>query len=296
MAISGLWKEATSFQASALKQGTGWNPVHAIPTEGIPLRQSPAHTAQGGDGQTPGLVPDMLTENQDPFAYGDEVDFSGNEWGYGPETGTSTRPGQGVPTQDFRGYTPEGFPEGLNDFQATTENADWREIRIGDNRAVPKVARQNETVTEGWENKETGGVEDPQQSDDSQYTMQTSMQQRDKVRAGSQAAAGRANEYDAPIGSRRVTWSQRIKPWSGGQRHYDMYPFQAEQLVRPFLYRNAGTGRTEWLGANEAFNYQVAPLQRQPVPDPYSGNPIPGPGNVYDEEASNVQSWIDVEY
>lgn len=304
MPISGLWKEAVSWEASALKQGTGFNPVHRIATEGPAIRQSDAHTAQGGPGVplSESSPPLELTEYQDPFAYPDEVDFDNPEWGYGPETGTSTRPNAGNLAPDHRGYTPQGFPTpqeypiGPGTGVGPPEGNEYRDIRVGDNRSSAKLGFKNETVSEGWINKETGGVEDSQESSDVQYTMQTSFQQRDKFRAGSQAAAGRANEQDAPIHSYRPTWAQRIKPWSGGQRHFDMFPFQADQMTRPFLYRNAGTGEVEWMGANEAYNYQVGALQRQPVPDPYSGNPIPGPGNTYDEEASNVQSWIDVEY
>jgi hypothetical protein len=153
-----------------------------------------------------------------------------------------------------------------------------------------KLGDKEETVGEGWVNKETGGVIDAVDADVSQVYMQTSMVQRDKVRAGSQRGAGSASEYDAPIGSWRPTWGVRIKPWSGGRRHYDMTPRRQDQINRPFWYRSAGTGYRRWMAANEAFNYQVEPLQRQPVADPYAGTRVPD--NVYTDETHNwVDSW-----
>jgi hypothetical protein len=156
-----------------------------------------------------------------------------------------------------------------------------------------KLGDKNETVGEGWENKIVGAAEDSVVSSPEQYERQTSMQQRDKVREGSQNPnSGTASEQLAPIGSWRPTWPQRIKPWSGFRRHYDMFPRQQNQVIRPFWYRNAGTGYPEWLGPNA--QRMQEPLQRQPVPDPNAGVLVPSSGNVYQEESYPVQDYVNV--
>lgn len=294
MAISGLWQQSQG-QSGAAKWGTGINPIHAIETMGEPLRSSEVPTGYG-PGAPPQDVPYVLTDvsgTEYDMEYADSV-----EWGYGPVTATDQRLGWDADNTQARQKTPSAWPPpGPDAPNGGIKGGILRRIRIGDNRAVSKASWQNETVTEGWENKEVGTVSNAETSDPAQYERQTSMQQRDQVRVGSQNPnTGTASEYTAEIGSWRPTWGKRIKPWSGGQRHYDMFPWQAEPLIRAFLYRNAGTGYPEWLGANEAFNYQVDPLQRQPIPDPYGGNPIPASGNVYEEESSNVSTWEDAWY
>jgi hypothetical protein len=239
-------------------------------------------------------VPEILTEPDPGF----EEASSHYLWGYGTETGTSTRPGLGINSDVSRGQTPTDYPspDGPEGGYATSVNADWREHQIGDNRDEAKLGFKEETVSEGWENKPVGPVENAKVSDVTQYEMQTSMTQRDKVREGSQMQMSRASEYMAPIASARPTWGQRVKTWSTGRRTWDMLPRAQDQMVRAFNYRNAGTGIPEWLAANEAFNYQLQPLQRQPVPDPNAGVQVPQSGNVYQEESSDVSTWVDVWY
>ena len=300
MAISGSWKAANSFSATARKWGTGINPVHSINTMGDPLRSSEVTTMSGPNAPGPRPYPAILADPGEALEwhFGPDEDYGSDIWGYGYDTGTADRPNLGTETQDFRGTTPGDYPSpgyhqggipGGNSYRAKNHGG-----RVTDKA---KLGYKNETVTEGWRNKTVDGVEDSETSNVAQYERQTSMQQRDQVRAGSQNPnSGTASEYKAPIGSWRPTWGQRQKPWSGGQRHYDMFPFQADQLVRPFLNRQAGTGYREWLAANEAYNYQVHPLQRQPVPDPYAGVPVPQYGNVFEEESYPVQSWVNVWY
>jgi hypothetical protein len=289
MAITGNFLESVGY-ASARKWGTGWNPVHAIDSE-IP-RDKPIPTEQGPNATGPETLPEGLLNPQDEapeYGYTDE-EFSSMTWGYGPQTGTSDRPGADVSTQQMRGFTMQGYP-GMGNDPGPPGGADLRSMEHGDFSGVSaKLGDKEETVGEGWVNKVTGGVIDATVSDPSQYEMQTSMVQRDKVREGSQAQAGRASEYTAPIGSWRPTWGNRIKPWSGGRRHWDMTPRRQDQIIRPFWYRQAGTGYRQWMAANEAFNYQVEPLQRSPVPDPYAGQETPG--SVYTDESHNwVDSW-----
>jgi hypothetical protein len=297
MAISGTWLEANQYSKDASKWGTGINPVHAIFTGGPPLRSGPVITGYG-----PGQPGNTLNQEiTDPGAYQDwdylDEEYANSPmWGYGEQTGTADRPGLDQSTEDLRGRVPDSWPSSLiqrglpGGTQIRAENkgaTDLDGAKLGD---------KEETVGEGWENKATGEVVNAKVSDPAQYEMQTSMTQRDKVREGSQRGDGSASEYSAPIGSWRPTWGQRKKPWSGFRRHFDMFPFQADQINRPFLMRQPGTGYQEWMVANEAFNYQVGPLQRQPVPDPYSGFTVPDPGNVYQEESSNVSNWVNAWY
>lgn len=297
MAISGAWLEANQNSAGAQKWGTGINSVHAIFTGGPPLRSGPVITGYG-PGQ-PGNS--MNLEMIDPgtitdWDYLDQDYANSPTWGYGEQTGTADRPSLDQSTEQLRGSVPAEWPSSL--IQRGLPGG--TQIR-GQNKGATdldtaKLGDKEETVGEGWENKTVGLVDNAKVSDPIQYEMQTSMTQRDKVREGSQRGSGSASEYSAPIGSWRPTWGQRRKPWSGMRRHFDMFPFQADQINRPFLVRQAGTGYSEWMKANEAYNYQVSPLQRQPIPDPNAGFPVPDAGNVYQEESSDVSNWVNVWY
>jgi hypothetical protein len=297
MAISGAWLEANQNSEGAQKWGTGINAVHSIFTGGPPLRSSPVITGYG-PGQPGNSVNVEIT---DPGANNDwdylDQDYANSEmWGYGEQTGTADRPSWGQSTEELRNTVPDEWP-GAPKMRGLPGGTEIRAINKGaTDLDSAKLGDKEETVGEGWENKQVGSVTNAKVSDPSQYEMQTSMTQRDKVREGSQRGDGSASEYSAPIGSWRPTWGQRIKPWSGFRRHYDMFPFQAEQINRPFLSRQSGTGYAEWMKANEAYNYQVSPLQRQPVPDPYAGFQVPDSGNVYQEESGDVSNWVNVWY
>jgi hypothetical protein len=297
MAISGAWLAANENSAGAQKWGTGINAVHSIFTGGPPLRSGPVITGYGPGQPGNSVNLEMIDPGVvDDWDYLDQ-DYANSEiWGYGDQTGTADRPGLGTPTQDFRNNVPDNWPAALIPRGlpgGTTIRAENKGASDGDDA---KLGDKEETVGEGWENKQVGDVTNAKVSDPIQYEMQTSMTQRDKVREGSQRGDGSASEYSAPIGSWRPTWGQRLKPWSGFRRHYDMFPYQADQINRAFLYRQSGTGYQEWMVANEAYNYQVSPLQRQPVPDPNAGFAVPDPGNVYQEESADVSNWVNVWY
>jgi hypothetical protein len=292
MAITGNYLSSNAY-TGARKWGTGINPVHWLtdPNEGRPGK--PIHTGTGPNGSPSAQLPENLLDDTVPeYGYTDE-DFSSAIWGYGYDTGTADRPGLGISTEDSRGST-KNFPSRTQPGPPSGDSI--RRLEKGAQRTNDALVTPSETVSEGWRNKTVDSVNNARVSDPSQYEMQTSMTQRDKVREGSQRGAGSASEYTAPIGSYRPTWGMRLKPWSGKQRHYDMTPRVQDDIPRPFWYRQAGTGYVEWMRANEAFNYQVHPLQRQPVPDPYAGFPIPAPGNVFEEESSDVNSWVNVWY
>jgi len=292
MAITGNYLQSVGY-TGARKWGTGINPVHGIASDETPVRTSDVTTATGPNAYDPNKrIPEILLNPLDEnpeYGYTDE-EFSSMVWGYGPSTGTSDRPARDVESAQFRGYTTKGYP-GMSNEPGPTGGADIRQLSHGDfTGSMAKLGDKEETVGEGWENKQVAGVADAVDADPAQVYMQTSMTQRDKVRTGSQRGAGSASEYTAPIGSWRPTWGMRVKPWSGGRRHWDMTPRRQDQINRPFWYRAAGTGYRRWMEANEAFNYQLEPLQRQPVADPYAGTKVPD--NVYTDESHNwVDSW-----
>src|SRR5215469_3799482 len=251
MAITGNFLQSVSY-TGARKWGTGINPVHSLSMDDDPTRLGDVKTAQGPNKYDPNItVPAQLLNPLDEnpeYGYTDE-DFASQIWGYGPSTGTSDRPGPDVSTQQARGYTTKLWPGVAPDMgtapggSGPPSGLNIRQESHGDfTGSVAKLGDKEETVGEGWVNKVTAGVADAVDSDPAQVYMQTSMTQRDKIRAGSQRGAGSASEYSAPIGSWRPTWGMRIKPWSGGRRHWDMAPYQQDQINRPFWYRQPGTG------------------------------------------------------
>lgn len=275
MPITGTWKERQAVQAGATKWGTGWNPIHAIPS-GFGRSDTPPNLIYDGT-EAQGQIDPSITDQYTPdhLGYSDE-DMANVLFGYGTETGTSERPPVGTDTNrasagQFPAYGPRksGIPGGTA----------IRSKDVGAELTTTPKQTPDEDVAQGWRNKTVGDVEDSTVSDPSQYEMQTSMTQRDKVREGSQAQAGRASEYMAPIPSRRDTWGQRLKFWSGEARHYDMTPRAQDQIIRPWWARNAGTGYADWMGPNEM--YVSEPLQRTSPPDPYQGDTTP----VSDEPA-----------
>lgn len=267
-AIGGLWASKNIPQSSApigtyatyKQQGTGWNPIHA--QRGGPGR----NIAPDG---TVTLLDSTLTEEYQPDGYTQE-DGSNVLWGYGTQTGTSDRPPLGdnaadaehrISTKDFPTWGPRkgGILGG----------ARIRSInRGGKANVTAKLSPTDENPTQGWLNKEQSYVEDATVSDPSQYVMQTSMTQRDQTRAGSQAASGRENQYDAPIKSRIP--GMRAKFWGGEMRHGEMLPKSQDQKLRPYSLRTAGTGRRSDMYVNEMY---VSEPKTRVVPD----NPYPGP-------------------
>jgi len=301
MAFAGNFQSTFAMMSGAEKWGHGINPIHYVEGAGYGGRtEKEIHTMQGPDSnQTQMLDPNLLDPGEyREYGYTDE-EFASATWGYGESTGTADRPPLGTATQQFRGVGPDDAWPGAPMEPGLVPGGTW--LRAENKGAAAgvtaKLGDKEETVGEGWQNKLTGMVENAATSDPSQYEMQTSMVQRDKVRQGSQNPnTGTASEQMAPIESYRPTWGMRIKPWSGGRRHYDMTPREQNMIIRPFWYRTAGTGYVEYMPQNQAFNYQVAPLTRMPVPDPYAGVPVPSSGDVYQEESYPVQDYVNVWY
>lgn len=267
MALTGNWKAQRQIQAQAADNwGNGFDPVHAVRADADGRNIAPNVGASLGD-----VVPHDYTDQS--YVPGSEYGYTYDDavFGFGPQTGTDDRPPLGVSTEQFRGNSvlmsedaqppwgegPDGLPAG-NTVRKHSHGS-----------LLSRLVKQSptETVSEGWEDKiHLPLPEDANTSDAVQYIMQTSMMQRDRTREGSQTS-GRASEYSAPIKSRMI--GPRIKPWSGGQRHYDMTPRQAEAVVRPWWGRSAGTGPVEHLAPNEM--QQRDPIQRSVPADPYQG-------------------------
>ena len=167
-------------------------------------------------------------------------------------------------------------------------------IRAGETEADTGIAQRGvssvipmETVNEGWVNKGSSGDIAPGEVPDdnitisstNQYERNTSMQQRHKTLNNERAMERGTDEARTDVASRIV--AMKVKYFSGqepfvpGQpdtyRAYDMFPYQIDDIPRPFTYRTAGTGPQGYLTVNEQF--MRTPLQRQPPPDPSMGVP-----------------------
>jgi len=262
---NGAWKATrpNTDYGSPLKWGTGVNPIHSIINTG------------GGRDTTPGValneVPAELTDPYSPLAMGYTPEDSESQiWGYGVSTGTSERPSLGDNTDEFRDNVTENWPSYGPRKGGQPGGRGIRSENRGANVTITGKQIPDENATQGQVYKHTTVVNDSDISDSSQYIMQTSMVQRDKVRAGSQNS-GTSNEYNAPIASRQGP--MKMPSYSDGQRHYDMQPKSQDVVIRPFWNRTAGTGDQRQMVHNAL--YESTPYQRTPPGDPYQGPTVP---------------------
>jgi hypothetical protein len=292
--ISGAW--ANKYQkdvpyTDARVWGTGVNPVHAF---------------RGGPGR-PGNAKLVANEMGDrTMAHigmsQDFIEYSA-PWGYQPEdiagldvyTPAAT---QGIPIIDDAAYPAwAGQDGGDQEGQSTPVNRahirresyhPWgmsqmartalRSIRGGESDQDHHVSNQipTETVSEGWENKPASGMHEGEYPDDNvtisadgQYIIQTSMVQRKKTLNNDRAMQRGTDEARTSVSSRLAP--MKLKVYSGEQRHYDMFPYQIDDMPRAFYYRTAGTGPASYLETNEQSTRQA--MQRTPPPDPSMGIP-----------------------
>lgn len=260
--LSGAWSQlnANANQyAGALKWGTGVNPVHGFYGEGPPLRVT---------GREPGPEESSFETEGVPISL-----LSPEEYGYTMEDVQTIQafPGQppavGTPRDvtrtnmdSFPSWGP-AIPTGGTVFRGIAEGA-----RVFRNRVI---SYPTETVTEGWDNKTSGEVADAETSDPGQYERQTSMQQVDPVAGrNNDLAVERGTDDPRAIIRTRLT-GQKLKPWSTGERLQDMFPFQQDTIIRPFWFRQMGTGDPSQMQPNEMYVSEA--IQRQPPPDPYLG-------------------------
>lgn len=262
--IKGNWAanhaDANNF-AGALKWGTGNNPVHSLQIEGPPLRTT---------GRIPGpeeahfsaeQVPVDLTDS--PFlgyTMEDMVSSGVYEPGY-PPVWDEEHPRDNVGSMPAWGTT---IPAGGTQFRTLKEGADMHENLV--------ISFPTETVSEGWDNKLTGDINDAEVSSPSQYERQTSMQQVDPPEGRNNSSAQARGTDDARDNIRTRLVGVKVKPWSdSGARREDMFPYQQDLIVRPFHFRTAATDNPDKMAPNAM--YVIDPVQRDVPADPYLGPP-----------------------
>lgn len=264
--VSGAWARTNQVQTlGATVWGTGINPVHQF--YGSPdARIAPLALRQGE--VTPAFqgAPDQLLPTE--------------LWGYQREDSMYTgmdyddRPSWVQSTPQFRNDAGNQPPLGSPGFVVTA----FRSMRGGAYRRFrsrspiqgqAQYVVPSETVSEGWTNKAHGRIADARPSDDSQLIVQTSMIQRYQTRNNRAAVARNTDVPRAGIES--LVTGQKVKNYSGGERHYDMFPRQQDMLIRPFWYRQAGTGRVGDMLPNTM--YTVQGMERIPPAEPAMGTP-----------------------
>lgn len=259
MPYTGTWVRRRAVpQASNLVWGTGYNPVHER-YGSEPARLSPIPGRQGDSHAPFGSVPEVLVNPE--------------QWGYTVEDSAVTgltydgRPAWNEQPEQYRGDTDDHPPWSA----PASVNERFRGVKGGAHRFRQKLADAlpSETVSEGWLNKPKGQPADAKPSDPAQYEIQTSMRQRELHRTNDTSVARGTDEPREGIASRIV--GQRVKVYSGGQRHDDMLPREQTQRVRPFFFRTAGTGQERYMEPNT--QYDIYPIERVPPPDPYIGEP-----------------------
>lgn len=262
--VSGTWNRQFVGYSGAQVWGTGLHPVHYHYGQ---------DTARGDVSLREGEVTPPFAAVPDPL-------IATELWGYTCEDSTYTgvqyddRPNWTDPPGNFRANSMQqpswNAPQRINEgFRARFGGA-YRVFR-GVSQAQSDVQYQipSETVSEGWRNKPKGQAANAVVSSQAQLERQTSMQQRYQTRDNNAAVERATDEPREPIAS-KVT-GQRLKVYSGGERHYDMFPKQQEQMPRPFWYRQAGTGRPGDMAPNEL--WYIEALERIPPPDPCMGTP-----------------------
>jgi hypothetical protein len=292
-----------TYQTAAV-WGTGIDPIHSYYGEGPPLRvigrtnatgSSPVSNQSPSDReyQAPTDASGFNPPEQDTWGY--EVDYGPDSFGQGAnapvsygDTGPAViqymdgRPDWDTPVQNQRlrrdastmtpwnvsGFVMRGLREGSHRFRANPRSSAPGQ---GDGyqpiSAEPSNSNPTETVSEGWLNKVTSFVADAAPSDDAQLIVQTSMVQRYRNRDNKRAVMRDTDDARSEIGSRIMAMVEKV--YSTGERSYDMFPFQIDQIERPFRYRTAGVGPAEWMEANEYG--AITPVRRTPPPDPAMG-------------------------
>jgi hypothetical protein len=292
--------------ATAAVWGTGIDPIHSYYGEGPPIRVIGRDGAAGFSpvGQTttrdrtyqePGSHAGI--DPPEELTWGYPVDYGPDSFGQGADAPISTgdvsftvdqymddRPtwGNDSDNQEIRSNANTMASWGTSGLAMLAKragshrfrrNAQQRLIGQGDGyqpvSAEPSNSNPTETVSEGWLNKATSFTAYASPSDPSQYEVQTSMRQRFGTRDNNRAQARGTDDARSKIASRVEPMIEKV--WSTGERLYDMFPYQSDQIQRPFRYRTAGVGPAEWMIANEYS--AVTPVQRTPPPDPTAGTP-----------------------
>ena len=261
--VSGLWKRQNITYSGGEVWGTGLNRVHYY-YGSDPLRTRQINTREGEITPPWESVPETL-QSEELWGYtSEDSTYTGlagqSEIAYGTVTYQTRRTSGDQPSWSAPGMV-------TNAFRSRFGGA-YRKFR-GRSAAQSPITYQipSETVSEGWENKPKGTPANSVPSSDRQLIRQTSMLQRYQTRDNQASVTRGTDEARSGIAS-KVT-GQRIKVYSGGERHYDMFPYQQDDMPRPFWYRHAGTGRPQEMIPNTMWS--VIPLERVPPGDPAIG-------------------------
>jgi hypothetical protein len=291
--------------ATAAVWGTGIDPIHSYYGEGPPLRMMGREGAAGFSpiGQTTTRDIHRTAPNDsaglnppEELTWGYPIDYNADGVGMGAEGSVANdvnfaieqymddRPawGNDAPKQKIRSSASTQTPWGSDGLVLRAVRAGAARYRRNPNQklpgqgygyqpvsAEPSNSNPNETVSEGWINKATSFTAYAHPSDASQYEVQTSMRQRFGTRDNSRAQARSTDDERSKIASRVEPMIEKV--YSQGERLYDMFPYQIDQIERPFRYRTAGVGPAQWMEANEYS--AITPVQRVPPPDPTAGAP-----------------------
>jgi hypothetical protein len=306
--------------------GTGIDPIHSYYGEGPPLRVigragAIGSSPVGGGQQDPRMrdyQPPADSQSPNPpeeLTWGYPVEYGPDSFGMGADSPISygdtapavvqfldDRPAWDTPVQsqklrrDASTMTPwnktgeklRSMREGSHRFRV---NPRAPQVGQGDGyqpiSAEPSNSNPTETVSEGWINKGTSFVPDANPSADSQYVIQTSMVQRYRSRDNQRAQARATDDPRSTIDSRVMAMVEKV--YSTGERLYDMFPYQIDQIERPFRYRTAGVGPAEWMVANEYS--AITPVQRTPPADPAMGVPEVSEPNDYGYSSEDVMYY-----
>ena len=294
--------------ATAAVWGTGIDAVHSYYGEGPPLRVMGRSGAigsspVGGSSQDAGTreyqnpADSSGTNAPEELTWGYPVDYSPDSFGMGADSAISEgdtgfaisqymadRPAWNEPVENQRIRQDASTMSPWN-----VTGAAMRAVRAGSHRyrlnrteslpgqgdgyqpvsAEPSNSNPTETVSEGWLNKVTSFTAYASPSDDSQLFVQTSMRQRFGTRDNGRALLRGTDAPRAKIASRVEAMVEKV--YSTGERTYDMFPFQQDEIRRGFRYRTAGVGPASWMESNEYS--AISPVQRTPPPDPSMGVP-----------------------
>lgn len=263
--VTGLWKRNFTGYSGAMVWGTGSDNVHSyygsepLRLQEYPVRQgeiTPPHQAVADKLQAQELWGYQVEDSTyTGVVYDDRPNWTEDTPNVNARMDTGDQPAWSAP-----GYVNERFRTMFGGAYRTFRGAFIGGDGIG-------YVQPSETVSEGWLNKPQGSPADSKPSSDAQLIVQTSMRQRYATRNNMQAVTRGTDDPRAEIGS-KVT-GQRIKVYSGGERHYDMLPKEQDTILRPFWFRTAGTGRAGEMVPNTLWSIRA--VQRIPPADPSMG-------------------------
>jgi|SRR5215472_8283412 len=286
--VTGLWKRRYVNYSGAQVWGTGVNQIHYY-YGSQPDRVQATRLREGEVTPAWESIPETLQ--------GKEL------WGYQSEDSSYTgvqyddRPNWGDCTYDEKVRSDTGnqpswaAPGSVNETFRSRFGGAFRTFRgqmtSSEGMLAVGYVVPSETVSEGWLNKPQGTPANSKPSDDKQLIVQTSMTQRYRARNNRAAVARGTDDPRTDIQS-KVT-GQRIKVYSGGERHYDMLPKEQETILRPFWYRTAGTGRQGDMIPNTM--YSISAIERIPPPDPSMGTAETDLGSEYGYSTEDGQYY-----